>query len=151
MSRPPSRIAAGHVLVVPPSLRRWLAPAALALAVTLAPASSAAAQQAAPAPTAVDAPVRVAAPVAPAAESSATGPLLDGTRAGVQTTLAASEAATGSAMLQERRRRFSRGTILMIVGATAILIGAMTDSDADTPLILGGAVIGLTGLYLNLR
>lgn len=151
MSRPPSRIAAGRVLVAPPSLRRRLVPATLALVVALLVAPSAGAQSAVPAAPGLDAPAVVAAPAAPAAESSAAGPLLDGTRAGVQTTVATDETAAGSALLQERRRRFSQSTILMIVGAAAIIIGATTDSDADTPLILGGAIVGLTGLYLYLR
>jgi hypothetical protein len=35
----------------------------------------------------------------------------------------------------------------MIVGATALLVGAVIGDDAGTIIMVGGAVIGLWGLY----
>jgi poly-gamma-glutamate capsule biosynthesis protein CapA/YwtB (metallophosphatase superfamily) len=40
---------------------------------------------------------------------------------------------------------------LMVVGGAAIVIGALAGDDTGTILILGGAVVGLYGLYLYMR
>jgi hypothetical protein len=39
----------------------------------------------------------------------------------------------------------------MIVGGAALLVGSMVEGDAGTLLMVGGAVIGLTGLFRYLR
>ena len=36
---------------------------------------------------------------------------------------------------------------LMLVGATAVVLGLVVGGDAQTTLIIGGAVVGLVGLY----
>ena len=147
MSRPPSRTPAGlraRALATPMPWRLLLAVAASLVAVPMlgaqAPTANASAT-AAPAAVTTSPAVAEPAPVA--------GPQLDGMRAGVQTT-ARTEAPAEAALFQERRRS-SQSMALMIVGGAAILIGAFTDSDASGALILGGAVVGLTGLYFYLR
>jgi hypothetical protein len=44
-----------------------------------------------------------------------------------------------------------KGTTLMIVGFAALLVGAIIGDDAGTIVMLGGAGIGLYGLYLFLQ
>ena len=39
----------------------------------------------------------------------------------------------------------------MIVGGAALLVGSMIEGDAGTLLMVGGAVIGLTGLFRYMR
>lgn len=55
---------------------------------------------------------------------------------------------TAPAPLMRRQDSNRANTALMIVGAAAILVGAIVeDDDASTVLIVGGAGIGLLGLY----
>jgi hypothetical protein len=44
----------------------------------------------------------------------------------------------------------SRGETLMIVGGAALLAGLIIGDDAGTVIAVGGAVVGLYGLYLYL-
>ena len=39
----------------------------------------------------------------------------------------------------------------MIVGGAAVLLGFLADDGASDVLIVGGAIVGLTGLYFYLR
>jgi hypothetical protein len=45
---------------------------------------------------------------------------------------------------------FGRGETLMIVGGAALLAGLIIGDDAGTVIAVGGAVVGLYGLYLYL-
>jgi hypothetical protein len=49
------------------------------------------------------------------------------------------------------RRPFGTSQTLMIVGGAALLAGAIIGGDAGTVMMVGGAGIGLYGLYLFLR
>lgn len=49
------------------------------------------------------------------------------------------------------RRAFTRGQTLMIVGGAALLAGAIIGGDSGTIVMLGGAGVGLYGLYLYLQ
>jgi hypothetical protein len=35
----------------------------------------------------------------------------------------------------------------MVVGASAVVLGLLVGGDSQTPLVVGGAVVGLIGLY----
>ncbi len=54
--------------------------------------------------------------------------------------------AAGSTAVTQARSR--RGTTLMIVGGAAFLAGLIIGDDAGTAIAVGGAAIGLYGLYL---
>jgi putative copper export protein len=114
----------------------------LPLAAALCIAAPLAAQQGAPAASdmlsAVEAPV--ASPV------TAIGPTLAGETVGVRRT---AEAGTAPLLLQQRRA--DSNVTLMIVGGAALLAGAVIGDDAGTIFMVGGAVVGLIGLwrYLN--
>jgi hypothetical protein len=41
--------------------------------------------------------------------------------------------------------------VLMVVGAAAVVVGLVAGGDAEAPLVVGGAIIGLYGLYQYLR
>jgi len=41
--------------------------------------------------------------------------------------------------------------VLMVVGAAAVVVGLVAGGDAEAPLVVGGAIIGLFGLYQYLR
>ena len=147
MSRPPSRTPAGQSARALATSTRWhflLAIAASLVAVPMLGAQAPTADA-----TAIVAPAAATTSPTVAEPTPVAGPQLDGMRAGVQTT-ARTEAPADAALLQERRG-MSQSKVLMAVGAAAILIGALTDSDASGALILGGALVGLTGLYFYLR
>ena len=83
-----------------------------------------------------------------ATHSAATrGPTFQAATVGVRATDAQTLrlAATAPAFQQNRSNRNSLS--LMIVGATALLVGAVIGDDAGTIIMVGGAVIGLWGLY----
>ena len=50
-----------------------------------------------------------------------------------------------------RRARFSNSQTLMIVGGAAFIAGALIGDDAGTIVMVGGAAVGLYGLYLYLQ
>lgn len=45
------------------------------------------------------------------------------------------------------RPHAGRSAALMITGGAAVVLGVLVGGDAEAPLIVGGAVIGLIGLY----
>lgn len=118
--------------------------AALAAALTLLAAPRAARAQttlsAEPAPAAVAAPV-VAAPV---------GPRLDVSAVGVQAPERA-EQATEPASVAPAVHSAGRAEALMIVGAGAFIAGALIGGNAGTVFMVGGAVVGLYGLWLYVQ
>jgi hypothetical protein len=62
-------------------------------------------------------------------------------------------AATDEALesFQGSRSSNKQATTLMIVGTAALLVGAIIGGDAGTIIMVGGAVIGLFGLYRFLQ
>lgn len=50
-----------------------------------------------------------------------------------------------------RRRAMSRPQTYMVIGGAAFLAGAIIGDDAGTIVMVGGAAIGLYGLYLYLQ
>ena len=65
---------------------------------------------------------------------------------------AAARNADESALAPMRRRAaFSQAQTLMIVGGAAFVAGALIGDDAGTVVMVGGAAVGLYGLYLYLQ
>jgi hypothetical protein len=105
------------------------------------------------APFTVEAQELVTAPAAAAVEAAAVqpapaGPRLEAVRLGVEPVEVNAEAAGSAAMLQQG---MGQSMALMIVGGAALVAGLVIGGDAGTILALGGAVIGLIGLYHYLR
>lgn len=60
------------------------------------------------------------------------------------------EARTANTMMQ-RRKGYGQPIALMVVGGAALLTGLIIGDDAGTVIAVGGAVIGLYGLYEYLQ
>lgn len=111
---------------------------AAAVAVLAAGTMPAAAQQAAPSNAATS----------NAAIGGAGGPTLENARVGARPLATANATESGAAVVQNRQ---GRPIALMVVGLGALLAGAIIGGDAGTIVMVGGAVIGLLGLYEYLR
>lgn len=119
---------------------RIVLPFALALAVaSMAVARPAAAQSISLAPAPVTA--EAAAPVA----EPANGPTL--AAASVAVRHAEAPVTTAPA----RRAGYGQPVALMVVGGAALLTGLIIGDDAGTAIAVGGAVVGLIGLYQYLQ
>jgi hypothetical protein len=77
-------------------------------------------------------------------------PGFEGLRAGVRAPVAREEVRTPSTIAMQGRG-LSQAEVLMIVGGAAFLAGAIIGDDAGTLIMIGGAGIGLWGLYLYLQ
>jgi hypothetical protein len=125
--------------------------AALALCVS---ARTALSQQVIPSPSATSPTVasQALAPRTPPADVAAStrgaGPTVDAARAGV--TQESSEELKVSSAAQ-RRRGLGQPVALMVVGGAALLAGLIIGDDAGTVIAVGGALIGLYGLYEYLQ
>lgn len=135
-----------------------LALGALSLVLIAAPAS-------AQAPTAADQPlvtlpaplVAEPSPVIPgnarvtdAREASAQPVSMDGLRAGVRAPVVRDDEKVANTVIAQGPR-FTHAQVLMIVGGAALLTGAIIGDDAGTIVMIGGAAVGLWGLYLFLQ
>ena len=89
--------------------------------------------------------------LSPATESAA--PALAATSVGVRsrTLTAASVVEREAAAAQAARAGFTQSQVLMILGGATFLTGAIIGDDAGTIVMLGGAAVGLYGLYLYLQ
>lgn len=113
-------------------------PFALALGMTsVAVARPAAAQSLAPSP----APVAVATPVA----EPTTGPTL------AAASVAVRHAESPVTNAPARRAGYGQPVALMVVGGAALLTGLIIGHSAGTAIAVGGAVVGLVGLYQYLQ
>ena len=125
-------------LNMPARLRSAL-PFALAVVASLAVARPARAQSASFAPAPAAAPVATAEPtVAPV------GPTLDAASVGVRHKAVETNAAA-------RRGGLGQAEALMIVGGAAVLVGLLIGSGAGNAIAVGGAIVGLVGLYEYLQ
>ena len=89
--------------------------------------------------------------VAPAAPRALVGPAI-AAEAVAARPLPAPRSSDDSALAPMRRRaQFSQGQTLMIVGGAAFVAGALIGDDAGTIVMIGGAAVGLYGLYLYLQ
>lgn len=102
------------------------------------------AQRAVPAPM----PTPSAMSAAPTLSATPAGPTLAARSVAVRP-VAAATVDPRSALAS--RRAFTRGQALMIIGGAALLTGAIIGGDAGTIVMLGGAGVGLYGLYLYLQ
>jgi hypothetical protein len=119
---------------------RLALPFALALGLaSMAVARPAAAQSISLAPS--PEPAAVAAPVA----EPTTGPTL------AAATVAVRHAEAPVPATPARRAGYGQPVALMVVGGAAILTGLIIGDDAGTAIAVGGAVVGLIGLYQYLQ
>ena len=95
------------------------------------------------------APLNAQSSSATAAEVRA-GPRIDMSTAGIRLP-AASPKSDAEPLLQRRQAPRSQAATLMIVGGAALLVGAVVGGTAGDLLMVGGAVIGLVGLYRYLQ
>jgi len=82
----------------------------------------------------------------PESNADARGPRLANARVAVH----AESAPIGAAPVIQNRSSNRNAVALMAVGGAALVIGAVIGDDAGTLVMLGGAVVGLYGLYLFL-
>jgi hypothetical protein len=85
---------------------------------------------------------------APAADSARVGPTVDAAR------VAASEPRSQELSVSsaaQRRAGFGQPVALMVVGGAALLAGLIIGDDAGTVIAVGGALVGLYGLYEYLQ
>lgn len=75
------------------------------------------------------------------------GPTIQAARAGITAPSAATAAANGA----EAQAPSRQSTALMIVGGAALLAGLLIGGGAGTALALGGALVGLYGLWMYVR
>jgi hypothetical protein len=77
------------------------------------------------------------------------GPTLDGATVGIKHNDV--QATTAPTNATPAARHGDQPTALMIVGGAAFLAGAIIGGDAGTIIMVGGAAVGLYGLYLYLQ
>jgi len=53
--------------------------------------------------------------------------------------------------MMQRRKGYGQPIALMVVGGAALLTGLIIGDDAGTVIAVGGAVVGLYGLYQYLQ
>ncbi|MGQ0713897.1 MAG: hypothetical protein ACT4PJ_09195 [Gemmatimonadaceae bacterium] len=91
----------------------------------------------------------VSAARAQASEShQASGPTVAAARAAVRADLRMDASVPNSLDL---RQRITRSESLMIIGGAIFLAGAIIGNDAGTIIMIGGAAVGIYGLYLYLQ
>jgi hypothetical protein len=123
---------------MPARLRSTL-PFVLAMSVASLTARPAHAQTASFAPAPVTAPA-----TASAATPAAVGPTLEAAQVGVRHTSTAPAPA-------RRHGGLGQAEALMIVGGAAVLVGLLIGGGAGGAIAVGGAIIGLVGLYQYLQ
>jgi hypothetical protein len=77
------------------------------------------------------------------------GPTLDGATVGIRHS--AEQGVTQPANVGAAVRHGDQSTAFMIVGGAAFIAGALITGDAGTVIMVGGAAVGLYGLYLYLQ
>lgn len=82
------------------------------------------------------------------ADSSTLGPSRDGLRAGVQ---ARQSTRPEHPLSPPDRAGLGQSRAMMIVGGAALIVGAVIGHTPGTLIMVGGAVIGLVGLYQYLQ
>ena len=84
--------------------------------------------------------------VAPSSQPKNVGPTMDALSVGVRVTVPATTSAP-----QRSSAGLGQNEALMIVGGAAILVGAIVGGDAGDIFMIGGAIVGLYGLYKYLQ
>jgi len=83
-------------------------------------------------------------------DASTTGAVRGPSRASARVASHAISARRGAPPVLQEKKRGKNSVALMIVGGAALIVGAVIGDDAGTIVMLGGAGIGLYGLYLFL-
>lgn len=78
-----------------------------------------------------------------------TGPTIESAAVGIRP--AASENTLAAAQRSRRRSGVTHDVALMIVGGAALIAGAVIGGDAGAVFMIGGAIVGLWGLYNYLQ
>jgi hypothetical protein len=112
-------------------VRRFFLVAGLIVASALARPRLAAAQAPAPSPV-------------PTVAATSVGPTLAAARFGISTEDAAPLTINSSAARMSRRE----GRVFALVGGAAVITGILIGGDAGTVIAIGGAGLGLYGLYI---
>lgn len=120
-------------------LRRWSCSVAI-LVIAIVVSRPAAAQSPAPGPAAAPATAIATAPSAPASYA----PTLAATRFGLSAEDQAPVTVNASAARMGRRE----GRAFALVGGAAVIAGILIGEDAGTVIAIGGAGLGLYGLYI---
>lgn len=95
-------------------------------------------------------PVSAQRPVPELSSQTTSGPTIESAAVGIRPQ--AVSTADASAEAQARRRTgVNQNVALMIVGGGAMIAGAIIGGDAGTIFLVGGAIVGLWGLYQYLR
>jgi hypothetical protein len=129
-------------------IRRYGSIALLAFLCLAAP-RIAGAQEVATAPaTSLD---TAATPTAPVAAEQASLPVAGPTLAGATVGFHRASEQVTHGPVTVAAARSSNSTALMIVGGAAFLAGAVIGGDAGTIIMIGGAAVGLYGLYIYLQ
>lgn len=135
----------------------WATAAALCAAATVSPLRAAHAQSATSTGDGIAAPA-VEAPQPAAPRTAAAGPTLASASVAVrasgaeeQQRLAAAASAVPTNALPAQRHSQGQPKALMIVGGAAFIAGALIGDTAGTAIMIGGAGVGLYGLYLYLQ
>ena len=102
-------------------------------------------------PAVVTTPVPPARAVAPDSPRTPAGPAIAAEAVAARPVAAARNADESALAPMRQRARFSNGQTLMIVGGAAFVAGALIGDDAGAVVMIGGAVVGLYGLYLYLQ
>ena len=89
--------------------------------------------------------------LAGAAGAGAFGRTVVDAAVGLRPARVANDEQAAAAYQRARRRGYGRSVALMATGGAAVVLGALAGGDAGGVLILGGAVVGLIGLYDYLR
>lgn len=119
----------------------------IALAVAVLAAPFAASAQSAPVPS--PAPASASAAAAAAPDSTPVGPAIASSSVAYHPT-----ASADSLALEPQRRRsqgFGTAGAMMIAGGAAVIVGLIIGDDVGTLIAVGGAVVGLYGLYMYLK
>lgn len=77
------------------------------------------------------------------------GPTLEGATVGIRHQV--DQATTTPTNVAPAVRHGDQATALMIVGGAAFVAGALINDNAGTVIMVGGAAVGLYGLYLYLQ
>jgi hypothetical protein len=125
---------------------RRLAPFAFVVTAVLSMSSIAGAQSIATEQPSQPSPATV---VTASVQAPSAGPTLDGATVGIRRD--ATQSATTPTNATPAVRHGDQSTALMIVGGAAFLAGAIIGGDAGTIIMVGGAAVGLYGLYLYLQ
>jgi hypothetical protein len=79
------------------------------------------------------------------------GPTIEGAAVGVRPLSQRDASVDAAEAAMQQRLGLGQARALMIVGFAAVVIGLLMDNDPGTLIAVGGAVVGLYGLYHYLR